>query len=231
MRQVGLNKYLFEMANIRDQDSWVHQGEPEQATELSKDLIRMAIGRSLQLEAFQETQFKVVQRGLVVGGGLAGMTAALTLAEAGYETTLVEKEFELGGLARRPHFTREGQLVTTFMEDLIQKVTSNPKIQVLTGAQVVDFNGHMGKFSSIVQTADGQRLDIPHGAAILAPGAVEYRPEEYLYGQSERVMTHLELEAKFAAGEQLAKGSTRGHDSMCGLPGTRASLLLPGLLH
>jgi heterodisulfide reductase subunit A-like polyferredoxin len=207
LRQVGLNKYLFEMANIRDQDSWVHQGEPEQATELSKDLIRMAIGRSLQLEAFQETQFKVVQRGLVVGGGLAGMTAALTLAEAGYETTLVEKELELGGLARRPHFTREGQLVTTFMADLIQKVTSNPKIQVLTGAQVVDFNGHLGKFSSIVQTADGQRLDIPHGAAILAPGAVEYRPEEYLYGQSERVMTHLELEAKFAAGEQLAKGS------------------------
>ena len=154
LRQVGLNKYLFEMANIRDQDSWVHQGEPEQATELAKDLIKMAIGRSLQLEAFQETQFKVVQRGLVVGGGLAGLTAALTLAEAGYDTTLVEKEVELGGLARRPHFTRDGQLVTTFMADLIQKVNANPRIQVLTDAQVVDFSGHLGKFISIVQTGD-----------------------------------------------------------------------------
>ena len=206
LRQVGLNKYLFEMANIRDQDSWVHQGEPEKATELAKDLIKMAIGRSVQLEAFQETQFKVVQRGLVVGGGLAGLTAALTLAEAGYETTLVEKEAELGGLARRPHFTRDGQLVTLFMEDLIQKVSTNPRIQVLTDAQVVDFSGHMGKFISIVQTG-GQRLEVPHGAAILAPGAVEYQPEEYLYGQSDRVMTHLELEGIFATGEQLPKSS------------------------
>ena len=206
LRQVGLNKYLFEMANIRDQDSWVHQGEPEKATELAKDLIKMAIGRSLQLEAFQETQFKVVQRGLVVGGGLAGLTAALTLAEAGYETTLVEKEAELGGLARRPHFTRDGQLVTLFMEDLIQKVITNPRIQVLTDAQVVDFSGHLGKFISIVQTG-GQRLEVPHGAAILAPGAVEYQPEEYLYGQSERVMTHLELEGKFVSGQYFPKGS------------------------
>jgi heterodisulfide reductase subunit A-like polyferredoxin len=207
LRQVGLNKYLFEMANIRDQDSWVHQGEPEQATQLAKDLIKMAIGRSHALEAFQETQFKVIQRALVVGGGLAGMTAALTLAQAGYDTTIVEKEPELGGLARRPHFTRDGQVVSTFKADLVQKVQANPKIQVLTGARVVDFSGHLGKFISIVRTGDGRQMQVHHGAAILAPGAVEYRPEEYLYGQSERVMTHLELEAKLASGQELAKGS------------------------
>jgi len=204
LRQVRLNKYLFEMANIRDQDSWVHQGEPEQATELAKDLIKMAIGRALKLEAFQETQFQVVQRGLVVGGGLAGMTAALTLAEAGYDTTLVEKEAELGGLARRPHFTRDGQLVTPFMNELIQQVTAHPRIEVLTDSRVVDFTGHMGKFISIVETKGGQRREVPHGATIVAPGAVEYQPTEYLYGQSDRVLSQLELEGKFAAGETLA---------------------------
>ncbi|WP_449243896.1 FAD-dependent oxidoreductase [Desulfobacca acetoxidans] len=208
LRQAGLNKYLFEMANIRDQDSWVHQGEPARATELAKDLIRMAVGRALKLESFRETQFKVVQRGLVIGGGLAGMTAALTLAEAGYEATLVEKTPELGGMARRPHFTRDGHLITPFMEELIRQVRNHPRIEVLTEAKVVDFNGHLGRFISIVQIGDGSRREVFHGAAILAPGAVEYRPEEYLYGQSDRIMTLMELEEKSAGGWQPTPGGS-----------------------
>lgn len=208
LRQVGLNKYLFEMANIRDQDSWVHQGEPEKATALAKDLIRMAVGRALNLEPFQETQFQVVPRGLVIGGGLAGLSAALTLAEAGYECTVVEKEAELGGLARRPHFTREGQPVSTYLTEIIQRVQQQPGIQILTNARVVDFRGHLGKFLSVVATGDGQRQEVSHGAAILAPGAVEYQPVEYLFGRSERVLTHLDLQARLASGHHLPPGST-----------------------
>ncbi len=208
LRQVGLNKYLFEMANIRDQDSWVHQAEPNRATALAKDLIRMAVGRALNLEPFQETRFQVVPRGLVVGGGLAGLTAALTLAEAGYESTVVEKEAELGGLARRPHLTRDGRSVSAYLAEILPKVQQHPKIQVLTGAQVLDFRGHLGKFISIVQTNAGQRLEVSHGATILAPGAVEYRPVEYLYGQSERVLTHLELAERLASSQPLPTGST-----------------------
>ncbi len=208
LRQVGLNKYLFEMANIRDQDSWVHQAEPEKATALAKDLIRMAVGRALNLEPFQETTFQVVPRGLVIGGGLAGLHAALTLAAAGYESTIVEKEPELGGLARRPHCNRDGQAVSAYLAEILQQVQQHPRIQVLTGAQVTDFRGHLGKFISGVRTNDGQRLEIAHGATILAPGAVEYRPTEYLYGRSERILTHLDLEEKLATGQHLPKGST-----------------------
>jgi len=208
LRQVGLNKYLFEMANIRDQDSWVHQAEPDKATALAKDLIQMAVGRALNLEPFQETKFQVVPRGLVVGGGLAGLTAALTLAEAGYESTVVEKEAELGGLARRPHLTRDGRSVSAYLAEILSKVQQHPRIQVLTSARVIEFRGHLGKFVSVVQTGAGQRLEVSHGATILAPGAVEYRPVEYLYGQAPQVLTHLELEERLAGGQSLPTGST-----------------------
>ena len=207
LRQVGLNKYLFEMANIRDQDAWVHQAEPEKATALAKDLVRMAVGRALYLEPFQETQFQVVPRALIVGGGLAGLSAALTLAEAGYESVVVEREAEPGGLARRPHHGRDGRPVSDYLAALLPQVQANPRIQVLTNARVADFRGHLGKFISVVQTDDGRRQEISHGATILAPGAVEYQPEEYLYGQSERVLTHLDLEERLAAGRPLPAGS------------------------
>ncbi len=208
LRQAGLNKYLFEMANIRDQDAWVHQGEPERATALAQDLIRMAVGRARNLEPFQETRFQVVPRGLIVGGGLAGLSAALTLAEAGYECTIVEQQPEPGGLARLPHQTSDGLQIRDYLETVATRVQNHPRIQILTDARVVDFRGHVGRFISVVRTAAGERLEIPHGATILAPGAVEYRPTEYLYGQSERVLTHMELEDRLAAGRQFPPGST-----------------------
>jgi heterodisulfide reductase subunit A-like polyferredoxin len=208
LRQVGLNKYLFEMANIRDQDAWVHQAEPEKATALAKDLIRMAIGRALNLEPFQEIRFPVVPRALIVGGGLAGLSAALTLAKAGFASTIVEQDAALGGLARRPQFSRDGSLIANYLQEILHEIGGNPKIQTLTNARVVDFRGHLGRFVSVVQTGEGQRLEVPHGATILAPGAVEYRPEEYLYGKSERVLTHLELAERLASGQPLPQGST-----------------------
>lgn len=193
LRQVGLNPHLFEMANIRDQDAWVHRDDHTAATEKAKELVKMAIARAIRLEPFQETRFEVVNSALIVGGGLAGMTAALTLAEAGYSSTLVEKQEELGGLAKQPHYTRDGLLVSDLMEVLRRQVLANSRIEVLTGARVVNFSGHLGDFISLIETKDGRR-QIPHGAVILATGGVEYEPAEYLFGRHNGVMTQLQLE-------------------------------------
>ena len=193
LRQAGLNKYLFEMANIRDQDSWVHQAEPEQATELAKELIRMSVARAAKLEPLPELPFEVDQHALVIGGGISGLTAALTLAEAGYDTTLVENAKELGRIAWKRHYTLEGILVWPYVEKLVHRVLQHSRIEVITEARIVDFSGHIGRFTTIVETKDGRR-EIPHGATIIATAAVEYEPQEYLYGQHPRVVTQQKFE-------------------------------------
>ncbi|MFP3868470.1 MAG: NAD(P)-binding protein [Desulfobacteraceae bacterium] len=193
LRQAGLNKYLFEMANIRDQDSWVHQAEPELATEKAKELVRMSVARAARLEPLPELPFEVDQRALVVGGGIAGLTAALTLADAGYDTTLLEEQKELGRVAWRQHYTLEGYPVWTYVEKMVERVLHHPNIEVITEARIVDFSGHIGAFVTIVETKGGRR-EIPHGATIIATAAVEYQPEEYLYGQHPQVVTQQKFE-------------------------------------
>jgi heterodisulfide reductase subunit A2 len=193
LRQAGLNKYLFYMANIRDQDSWVHQQHPEAATQKAKDLVAMAAARVAIQEPLHELPFMVTQKALVIGGGLAGMTAALTIAESGFDVYLVEQAEKLGGLARKVHYTVEGHALQPYLEDLIHRVESQPRIQVLTNTQVKDLAGHVGKFSSILLGPAGQQ-EIEYGAAVIATGGREYKPTEYLYGEDPRVLTQLELE-------------------------------------
>jgi heterodisulfide reductase subunit A-like polyferredoxin len=193
LRQAGLNKYLFKFANIRDQNTWVHQQQPEAATGKAKALVRMAVARVIQQEALDEVPFTVTQKALVIGGGLAGMTAALTLADAGFPTTLVERESQLGGLGRRVHHTLEGREFQPYLADLIQQVRNHDNIQVLTGTTVTAFSGHVGKFQSTLEGPQGRR-EIEYGAAVIATGGVEYQPEDYLYGEHPRVLTQLELE-------------------------------------
>ncbi len=190
----GLNKYLFEMANIRNQNSWVHGGAFDAATQKAKELVRMAVSRSATLSPLHEKQIPVNKRSVVVGGGLAGMTAALGLAEQGFECVLLEKEAALGGLARRLHAAIDGTDVQAGLKDLILRVENHPKIQVLTQSLVVNFSGFKGNFTTEVLVGPGMyERKIEHGAIILATGAQEYRPEEYLYGRDERVCTQLEL--------------------------------------
>jgi heterodisulfide reductase subunit A-like polyferredoxin len=202
MEGCGLNKYLFEMANIRNQDSWVHAQTKEQATAKAKDLVRMSIARADTLLPLKEKKIPVVQRGLVIGGGVAGMNAALGLADQGYEVVLVEKEDELGGLAKRLTATIEGAKVGDYLKDLIQRVTSHPKMQVLTRSLVVGFSGFKGNFTTELLVGPGMYArKIEHGVVILATGAHEYRPKEFLYEQDERVMTQLELAERMAQGQ------------------------------
>jgi heterodisulfide reductase subunit A len=190
----GLNKYLFEMANIRNQNSWVHGDTPEVATEKAKELIRMAVARAATLQQLREKRIPVIKRALIVGGGVAGMNAALGLADQGFEVIVVEKEERLGGLANRLTATIEGATVRTYLEDLIQRVTAHPKVQVLTRSLIVGFSGFKGNFTTEVLVGPGMyERKIDHGVVILATGANEYQPKEYLYGEDPRVMTQMEL--------------------------------------
>jgi heterodisulfide reductase subunit A-like polyferredoxin len=190
----GINKYLFEMANIRNQDSWVHAKSPELATRKAKDLIRMAVARAGHLKPLKERVISVVQRALVIGGGVAGMNAALSLAKQGFEVALLEKETELGGYARNLHHTIEGGDIPAYVERLTHEVMDQEKIQVFSGARIVGFGGYKGNFETRIMTGpENKEQTIPHGVIVVATGAMEYHPKEYLYGQDERIVTQVEL--------------------------------------
>jgi heterodisulfide reductase subunit A-like polyferredoxin len=196
-REAGLNKYLFEMANIRDQCSWVHMQQKEDATHKAKDLVRMAVANARLIRPLSEVALPVTHKALVIGGGVAGMTSALKLAEQGYEVFLLEKEAQLGGNLRNLYHTLEGEDVQIFLKHLISQVTSNASIHVITNALVVDFSGSKGNFSTGVMVAPTMYYrKIEHGITILATGAQEWKPNEYLYGEDSRIVTQLELEGK-----------------------------------
>jgi heterodisulfide reductase subunit A-like polyferredoxin len=190
----GLNKYLFEMANIRNQDSWVHSQSKEQATAKAKDLVRMSVARAGALQPLKEKVIKVNRRALVIGGGIAGLNAALGLANQGFEVVVVEKERHLGGMAARLHHTIEGGDIRAYLQKLIDKVNTHDRIEILTAATITGFGGYKGNFSTHLTIGDDARQHrIDHGVIIVATGAKEYRPTEYLYSQSDRVVTQVEL--------------------------------------
>ena len=208
LKEGGLNPYLFELANIREQDSWVHQGEPEAATEKAKDLVRMAVSRARLLEPLHDFTYQVVQRALVIGGGLAGLTAALNIAEQGFPAVLVERGKELGGNARTLHYTEDGANPARYVGELIDKVEAHPLITVYREAQVVSSTGSCGNFTTTVAT-NGTREDIAHGVMIVATGGEEYKPGEYLYGQNPRVVTQKEFEAMLVDQPERARALKR----------------------
>ncbi len=193
VREGGINQYFFDLANIREHCSWVHSREKEEATAKAKDIVRMSVARTALLEPLQEIQLPVNKAVLVVGGGLAGMTSALNMAEQGFEVYLVEKDSDLGGMARRIHATLEGVDVQAYVAELVRKVYRHPSVHVSTDAVIQEVAGYVGNFTTKVK-AQGRTKEIRHGAAIIAIGAEEYKPSEFLYGQDERVLTLLELE-------------------------------------
>ncbi|MBD3853231.1 MAG: CoB--CoM heterodisulfide reductase iron-sulfur subunit A family protein [Acidobacteria bacterium] len=201
LREGGINQYFFDMANIREHCSWVHSKQKEEATQKAKDIVRMSVARTINLEPLEEFDLPVNKMCLVVGGGVAGMTSALSLAEQGFEVYLVERDSELGGVARRIHSTLEGLDVQAFLGALIRKVYHHPLIHVSHEATITDVSGYVGNFVTTVET-EGQVKTILHGAAILATGAAEYKPTEYLYGEDDRVLTQLELEERLAEGKE-----------------------------
>ena len=206
IREAGLNSYLFEMANIRDQCSWVHMHEPERATRKSKDLVRIANAKAVLLEPLQKGTVAVNKAALVIGGGLAGMTSALELAEQGFEVHLVEREEELGGNLKRIHYLLNGEKPQEELRALIGKLEKNGRVRVYTAANIGSIDGSIGNFKTKITTR-GEEKEFEHGVVIVATGAREYRPEEYFYGRDERVMTQLELEERLTKqGARLLNG-------------------------
>jgi len=200
----GLNRYLFEMTNIRNQDSWVHKDNPESATEKAKDLVRMAVAKATLLEPLDETELDINQRALVVGGGIAGMKAAKALSQQGYEVALVERAGSLGGQARSLFKTWRGEDIQQHLSDLIQAVESDPNIKVCLNTELAHVEGFVGNFKTTLSSGQNECV-VEHGIAVLATGARESRPEEYLYGEDPRVVTHLELDRRFMEDDPALK--------------------------
>ena len=206
MKEAGLNQYLLEMVNIREHCSWVHQREKELATEKAKDIVRMAVARANFLEPLQEFELPVNKKALIVGGGIAGMITALSIAEQGFEVYIVEKEKELGGMAKKLYFTIDGLDVQEYLKNLISKIYKNPIIHVYTDAQIEEVTGYVGNFETKIKLKNQEKI-IKHGAAVIAIGAEEYKPSEYFYGENENVLTQVEL------GELIVKEDEKVKDA------------------
>ena len=192
----GLNKYLFEMVNIRNQDSWVHKNNPDLATTKARDLVRMSVAKVGLMQPLVEAELEVNQTALVVGGGIAGMGAARTLAAQGYTTHLVEQSDRLGGQALNLFQTPDGQPVADRLNELIDSVTAEPNIQIHLNTQLAAVDGFVGNFQSTLKT-NGEELALTHGVAIIATGANPLVPTEYSYGKDPRILTSLELDQRF----------------------------------
>jgi heterodisulfide reductase subunit A2 len=190
----GLNKYLFEMTNIRNQCSWVHKEDMARATQKAKDLVEMSVAKVTLQEPLEEPMMKINQSVLVIGGGVAGMTAAKTLARQGYITYLVEKGGRLGGQALYLKETWQGDKIDLYLKDLIDQVQSDANIKVFLNARIQTVDGFVGNFKTTVQSEDESVIE--HGVAIIACGAEEHKPDNFLYGQDMRVMTGLEFQDK-----------------------------------
>jgi heterodisulfide reductase subunit A2 len=201
-REAGMNKYLFEMANIRDQCSWVHATHMPEANDKARDLVRMAVARAATLEPLRESQAPLTRTGLVIGGGVAGMTAALGLAAQGFETVLVERQAEFGGNMRDIYYTHEKDSdPQAVLAELIQQIEQEPKLTVYLNAELKNISGYVGNYQSTIKTQNGN-VEYEHGVVIVATGGSEYHPEgEYLFGESDKVVTQHKLEEKIAKKE------------------------------
>jgi heterodisulfide reductase subunit A len=191
----GLNKYLFEMANIRNQDSWVHKNNPELATKKAKDLVRMAVSKVTLMEPLKETELEVNQTAMVIGGGISGMAAAKSLANQGYETHIVERSPQLGGQALNLYKTVTGEEIQPKLSALIEEVRNNQNIHIHLETSLSKVEGFVGNFEATL-SSNGNQKELDFGVAVMATGASPLQPDEYLYGDDPRILSSLELDRK-----------------------------------
>lgn len=196
IREAGLNPALFELVSIREHCAWVHARVPEEATLKAKELVAMGVSKVRLARPVKQVSFELNQEVLIIGGGISGVYAALNLAEQGFEVHLIEKEERLGGNARFLYTTIEGLDVQGLLKEMIEKVTDNPLVHIYTNTQLKETSGYVGNFVSKIINKRQETIEIKHGAIIVATGAQEYKPREYLYGQDPRIITQRELEQR-----------------------------------
>jgi len=204
IQQIGLNPYLFQMVNIREQCSWCHMETPQEATEKAKDLIKMATAKAKLLEPLYPSEIPVTQKAVVIGAGLAGMTAALSIADQGFEVYLLERENQLGGNLRKIHYTLENNNLFKFLSDKIEQVEKNPLIKIYKGIKITNSEGFVGNFKITIKMNSGIKI-LEAGVVIITTGAKEEKPSAFLYGEDKRVYTQLELENNLAEGQNNLK--------------------------
>jgi heterodisulfide reductase subunit A-like polyferredoxin len=213
IREAGLNKHLFGMANIRDQCSWIHMGLPAEATEKARDLLRMAVAKIRLVEPLPKIPLDIIQRAMVLGGGPAGMSASLSLARQGFEVDLVERTDRLGGNLNNLTRTLEGGDVKKLLHEMRREVTGHNNIAVHLNAELESVEGFVGNYTTTIRDlTDGDpengHREIEHGVVILATGAGESKPEEYGYGKLSNVYTGIEFENRLAGWEDDELPST-----------------------
>ncbi len=194
IREVGLNRFLFELADIREQCSWCHMHDNEKATNKAIEIVNMTVAKTKRLVPVASASVGVNHTALVIGGGIAGMTASLSLVEQGYGVHLVERTDRLGGLLNNVRVNLEGDDVQVYLADVIERVTNSPAITLHMGTTVEKIDGYVGNF----ETSLTNKEKIAHGAMLIASGGVEYNPVEYDYGQSDKIITQRELENMLA---------------------------------
>ena len=199
LREASLNPHLFEMANIRDQCSWIHRNQPVEATQKARDLVRMAIAKVALAESLSIASLDITPSALVVGGGLAGMVAALAVADQGFDVVLIERDKKLGGNLRKIRSTFAEPDIQQFLNRLIEKIQSHKHIKAYTNTKLQAVEGFVGSFESTLKTGAKSTKTIKHGVIIVATGGGEARPDEYSYGADKRIITQLELEKLLAA--------------------------------
>ena len=201
----GLNKYLFEMANIRNQDSWVHKNDPDLATKKAIDLVRMAVSKVSLMEPLGEAELDINPAAIAIGGGIAGMTAARSLAKQGYETHIIEKSGRLGGQARNLYRTVSGEDIQEKLSELITDVENDDKIRVHLNTTLSGVEGFVGNFKSTL-SSNGEQDVLEHGVAVIATGAQPLKPDEYSYGEDPRIITSLDLDRRFIENDPGLEG-------------------------
>jgi heterodisulfide reductase subunit A len=198
----GLNKYLFEMTNIRNHNSWVHKNNPEMATEKAKDLVRMAVAKVALMEPLIETELTVNQTAMVIGGGISGLTTAQSLANQGYETHLIEQSDKLGGQALNLFHTAQGDNIQENLSALVSSVEKNDNVKIHLNTKLTNVDGFVGNFKSTLTSGDNSE-ELEHGIAVLATGAAPYTPTEYSYGEAPNILTAIELDRKLIADDPM----------------------------
>ncbi len=197
IRDGGINKYLFELADIREQCSWCHMGQNELATKKAMDLVKMNVAKASLLTPVETGSVEVTSAAMIIGGGISGMITALSLGDQGYNVHIVEKEPAVGGLLKNLYRTLDGSDVQAFLKEKIQAIEAHPRIIVHTGAEVQKTDGFVGNFKTTLSNDD----QFDHGVIIIAIGGVEYEPTEYKAQESDRIITQRELEKRLAEGE------------------------------